>query len=367
MYLGRRAVVEVMNEDRASLCGTHPPRGRIIVLCATISVMSLAASGCPRSQKSMAIVPIEGVDAREAAGQPVIEFPAVARIERYCLAITKCVPAFAYGSSEPLGADAFAKCVREVTLTISSTTLIERPFGWLDQCGRGLDDCGHLAVCGVDRNAVTYCLRSAVTGTTGCMAIATKLDQSPVVLDILVSCPSRFLALATDCRAVGQSCSGGVWGKSCTAAEPCEDDSETWSCRGRERVRCVDGLLRTLPCEGDRACELVAGAAVCLPKGRPCSDSPSCKDGVASTCVSGMKRSVLCKNGWRCKAGGQAGAPPCEIDSVSTCDESNFQSHCDGDDIEYCLLGRLRRVSCGDGPRKMKCRESPGVGPVCAD
>lgn len=157
---------------------------------------------------------------------------------------------------------------------------------------------------------------------------------------------------ALDCGAAGLSCgikAGAGFGFEAHCTPGSCDAGFSPSCDGARALTCADGVIAIDDC-GARGLSCSGGAQPeCVGSGS-CAAAPSCDGNVAVTCVNGMRQRMDCgadslKS--RCDAGA------CVARSAECGDELD---RCAGSDLQTCIDGRWRTVSCGN----------LGLGP-CAD
>jgi hypothetical protein len=201
------------------------------------------------------------------------------------------------------------------------------------QCYARATDCAGIKAC----LAATPALAAACAGANrfglcvGNVAVWCAPFQAGFgpVADADLPVPSAF-----DCGAVGLVCGQDSINAMCGTAT-C-DATTMPHCEGDSVVACFRGALQSEPCN-------IVGPAFCTPgpSGRTCSEQ------AWDTCAA---------------FGGGVGC----VATGAVCDESTFETACDGSSIVTCSHGRIGRFDCTSLGLPLTCRIAPDRSAACA-
>lgn len=166
-----------------------------------------------------------------------------------------------------------------------------------------------------------------------------------------LQCNADGFQVPSDCPN-GEICRDGDTGATCVSSDaaPCDPDAFVWHCGSENEVRgCLDvGWTITATCEpGQRCFDSAFGATCADADAEPCDPTtatPSCQDGVATSCSpQGVLNVTACADDEQCRVDQWCltdclPAAACIPSDAAPCDEPS-DALCDGDDLVFCFDG----------------------------
>jgi len=280
-----------------------------------------------------------------AAGRGVVVPPGIADVEHMCAMILGCRNIPLQVPTRDLGV-----CVRYFSDQLSGVGALVSSLT-IRECGVGAVSCGQFSRC-------------ALRGAEPNACDGRGMDGNPVGrCDIggrALQCVNGKVAAVRDCPRGGELCAVRHGEAECVAGRCTMEDGKpskpVCSSDGTRMTYCKNGRTVSLSCSAlGLQCAVVGGEPKCVPsQAKTCSGASSrCDRAAAVECVDGHEVRVECdKANLVCGIGteGASRMGSCAWSPYSgrddECDPKTYQSRCAGNDVQYCVGGRLRKYGC---------------------